>query len=280
MIPESISLIAPGAFEECTSLNSLVVEKTNPIYDSRYNCNAIIETKTNKLIVGCDTTIIPNGVTEIYETAFRRCTSLTNITIPEGVLRIGLGAFYGCTSLEKLDIPKTVTTIKSSAFRGCTSLKSITIPKNAIWISDRLFEGSDSLRSIVVEEGNPQYDSRNNCNAIIDTEYNELIMGCAATIIPEGVKKIREKAFANCSSLTNIVIPKGVKNIESHAFEKCLNLQSITLPIGVRKIGEFAFCYCKSLQTIYVPAKKTDYYKQRLSTYLHSKIVELKPVKK
>lgn len=146
------------------------------------------------------------------------------------------------------------------------------------WIS-QLFLGCDSLISIVIEEGNTKYDSRDNCNAIIRTENNELIMGCAATIIPDSVTKIVEEAFSHLSTLSSIVIPKGVKKIESCAFNKCYNLESITLPIGINKIDELAFCDCHSLQTIYVPKKKTEYYTQRLNSNLHDKIVEIESVK-
>ena len=98
-------------------------------------------------------------------------------------------------------------------------------------------------------------------------------------VITSGTTKIVEEAFSHLSTLSSIVIPKGVKKIESCAFNKCCNLESITLPIGVNKIDEHAFHDCHSLLTIYVPAKKRDYYKQRLSSCYHDKIVELEATK-
>ena len=189
------------AFEGCSSLQSIVVAKGNPKYDSRERCNAIIETATNKLIFGCPSTIIPESVTEI-----------------------GGSAFSGCSPLKSITIPESVTEIGGSAFEGCISLQSITIP--------------------------------------------------------EGVTEIGERAFIDCTSLQSIVIPKGVKKIEGSAFTGCTALTTVTLPIGVNKIGETAFYVCEALTTIYVPAKKTDYYKQRLPVKLHSLIVELQPEKK
>ena len=92
--------------------------------------------------------------------------------------------------------------------------------------------------------------------------------------------EIGYSTFYGCSSLQSIVILKGVKKIEEYAFSDCTALTTITLSIGVNKINEGVFTGCKALTTIYVPAKKTDYYKQRLPKELHSLIVELQPEKK
>ena len=89
----------------------MVVENGNTKYDSRNNCNAIIETATNTLISGCKNTIIPNSVTSIGSHAFYRCTGLTSVTIPNSVTTIGNYAFYGCTGLTSVTIPNSVTSI-------------------------------------------------------------------------------------------------------------------------------------------------------------------------
>ena len=86
--------------------------------------------------------------------------------------------------------------------------------------------------------------------------------------------------FYGCTSLESVVIPKGVRKIEERAFAGCTSLTTLTLPIGVNKIEEQVFDKCSALAAINVPAKKTDYYKQRLPEELHDKIVELAPEKK
>ena len=63
------------------------------MYDSREDCNAIIETETNILLCGCKNTIIPNSVTSIGSSAFSGCTGLTSITIPNSVTSIGNDTF-------------------------------------------------------------------------------------------------------------------------------------------------------------------------------------------
>lgn len=88
-----------------SSLTSIVVDAGNKVYDSRENCNAIIETETNLLVKGCNKTIIPKSVTKIASSAFQGCTGLTSVVIPEGVKEIGWDAFKGCTGLTSIKVP-------------------------------------------------------------------------------------------------------------------------------------------------------------------------------
>jgi hypothetical protein len=114
------------AFSGCSGLKSIVVEEANTVYDSRNNCNAIIKTSTNTLIIGCKNTHIPNSVLSIGHWAFRDCTSLTSIIIPNSVTSIRGGAFYGCSRLTSISIPSSVWyMIGNGAFFGCSSLTTI-----------------------------------------------------------------------------------------------------------------------------------------------------------
>ena len=217
-IPNSVTEIGQEAFGNCPGLTSIVVDSGNPRFDSRNNCNAIIETADNVLIAGCKNTIIPNSVTKIGNFAFDCCDSLTSIVIPNSVTEIGHYAFYSCDSLTSIDIPNSVIEIGYGVFESCSG-----------------------LASIVVENGNPTYDSRNNCNAIIETADNTLIYGCKNTTIPNSVTTIDDYAFYNCDGLTSIDIPDSVTEIGSSAFSGCTGLTSIVIPNSVTAIGGNAF---------------------------------------
>ena len=118
-LPKSISIVDVYAFYDCPSLKNIVVEEGNPEYDSRNNCNAIIETSTNTLIIGCKNSIIPNSVTSIGHAAFENCINLTDIVIPNSVTNIGCGTFYGCSSLTNITISNAVAKIEDYTFKKC-----------------------------------------------------------------------------------------------------------------------------------------------------------------
>ena len=193
---------------------------------------------------------IPNSVTTIGSGAFKHCESLTSITIPDSLTSIGEETFLDCESLTSITIPDGVTSIGEWAFAGCESLTSITIPKRVTSIGRNVFVRCSSLTSIVVEEGNTVYDSRKNCNAIIETRSNVLMYGCKTTIIPNSVEKIGYRAFSGCKSLTTIVVSDGVRLIAEQAFSDCESLTSITIPKRVTIIGSKAFLRCESLTSI------------------------------
>ncbi|MBR3766037.1 MAG: leucine-rich repeat domain-containing protein, partial [Muribaculaceae bacterium] len=172
----------------CTNLSNIDVSAKNKIYDSRNNCNAIIETKSNTLIAGCKNTQMPNSITKMGDYAFANCTKLTKATIPSSVTTIGECAFKGCTGLKKVFIPNSVEVIERWSFEGCSQLTKITIPNSVKMIGDFAFQDCTNLANIVVSAKNKIYDSRNNCNAIIETKSNTLIVGCKNTSLPKSVK--------------------------------------------------------------------------------------------
>ena len=152
-IPDSVKSIGYNAFSGCSGLTSISVSSGNIKYNSRNNCNAIIETSTNTLIVGCKSTIIPSSVTSIDYAAFSGCTGLTSIVIPDSVTSIGGSAFKGCTGLTSVIIGSGVTSIGDSAFYDCSGLTSIAIPNSLTSIDDYAFEGFSGLTSIVIPDG-------------------------------------------------------------------------------------------------------------------------------
>ena len=234
VIPKNVSYIGKDAFRYCYHLTSLSVAQENSVYDSRNNCNAIIKTETNELVTGCQKTIIPDGV-----------------------ITIGNNAFYGIT-LTEINIPNSVTTIGMHAFSGCQRLTELFIPSSVSKIDIPTFEGCSSLLKITVEQGNAVYDSREDCNAIIQTETNELITGCQNTIIPNTVTSIGNYAFWESRNLKELLIPNSVTSIGSYAFNTCSELKTISIPSNVTNIGSAAFQSCTNLSEISIPQSVTS----------------------
>ena len=185
--------------------------------------------KGNEEIIWFDELQYFTGLTSIEKNAFAGCTNLTSVTIPNSVTSIGSSAFEDCTGLTSVTIPESVTSIGGSAFRGCSGLTSVTIPNSVTSIGEQAFARCSSLTSMKVESGNTIYDSRNNCNAIIETSSNTLISGCINTTIPNSVTSIGTYAFSYCFGLTSVIIPESVTSIEDYAFEGCSGLTSVTV---------------------------------------------------
>ena len=253
-IPNSVKSIGNGAFSFCTGLKSLFipasvksigdnafynssrnmetikVESGNTAYDSRGGCNALIDSKTNTLMLGCKNTVIPSGVTAIGSYAFEHCSELTSINIPSTVTTIYSLAFLDCTGLTAITIPASVTTIAkdiNNSFRGCSN-----------------------LASIKVDSGNTVYDSRGDCNAIILTANNEMIRGCRNTVIPNSVTTIGQMAFDGSNGLEEVVIPGSVTTIGHNAFDNCLELVKVTIPSSITSIGAGVFVNCPKLTEV------------------------------
>ena len=80
------------------------------------------------------------------------------------------------------------------------------------------------MESITVSSENLFYDSRNNCNAIIDSSINELLIGSSNTVIPDSVSSIASYAFYGNNKLTSVRIPESVIAISGNPFLECPNL--------------------------------------------------------
>lgn len=196
-------------------------------------------------------------VTSIGKWAFLGCDCLTSVIITNNIKTIGEGAFKDCSNLSSVIMSRSVKIIEEWAFSDCEGLTSISIPSSVTSISNSAFMGCCNLISINVEISNPVYDSRDNCNAVIETKTNTLIAGCQRTVIPNTVSNIGQGAFFGCSAMTNIKIPNSVTNIGSIAFRKCKGLNSIIIPNSVISIGGAAFCECTSLESVTLPKNIT-----------------------
>ena len=230
-IPYMVTSIEPSTFYGCSKLSSISIPNDiRSIKKSAFEkCSSLVSVS------------IPDSVISIEEHAFYDCSSLKSITIPYGVTSIDYEVFYNCSSLKSVSIPQSVTSVDWGAFINCKSLTSIFIPKNVESIKHDAFANCSSLDKISVDSDNFYYDSRNNCNAIIDSLKSKIVLGCKNTIIPKNILSIGLHSFDGCSGLTSIIIPEGVTSIETCAFRNCNNLTSITIPESITSIEENAF---------------------------------------
>ena len=352
-IPASIRQVPAGAFYGCDNLVLITVDSDNPVYDSRDNCNAVIETATNTLVAGCKNTVIPSSVPILGECAFYGTRGLTSLTVTESIKEIGNWTFLDCENIETLNwnsvyppslvtnysksqltevvLGDSVTYIESSAFSGCRNLKSIKYSSNIKGIGPYAFAYCESLtsmiipygvetldydafigcngietlylnsnnvtraaalrslgptlktivlgdsvtsldlwyfaqcyelESIIVEPGNPVFDSRSNCNAIIETATNKMLVGCKNSTIPEGVTAIAGKVFSYCGSPKDIILPSSLLSIDDFAFLGCDSLASLVIPANVNYIGQSITYGCHSLTSLSVDSQN-EYYDSR-----------------
>ena len=286
-IGNSVNTIGQGVFQGCSGLTSATIGNgvTTIGQDAFKDCSGLTSVTIPNSVTsigswafcGCrslTSITIPNSVTSIGSCVFSDCSGLTSIEIPSSVTSISSFLFSDCSSLTSVNIPNSVTSINSYAFYGCSSLTSVTIPNSVTKIVDGAFNSCFALESIVVASGNPIYDSRNNCNAIIETATNTLITGCKRTVIPNSVTTIGNRAFAggeyastdnvdffsitipnsvtsigydafmNCTGLTSVIISESVTSIGGRAFGGCTGLNSVTIPNTVTSIGDWAFSGC------------------------------------
>ena len=244
-IPNSVTSIGHALFIGCTALDTLYYnavsctdfDNTTATYRPFYNSNI------STIIIGDNVLRIPanfansltllsnltigNSVTSIGQKAFYNCKKLTNANIGNNVTSIEREVFSGCSDLANVSIPNSVTFIGQEAFNGCSNLTSINIPNSVTSFGYSVFSGCDELASITVATDNQVYDSRNNCNAIVETETNTLIAGCKNTFIPNSVSSIGNGAFRECKGLTSIVIPNSVTSISNSAFYNCSGLNEV-----------------------------------------------------
>ena len=253
ILPNSVTSIRESAFSGCSGLEKIAVESGNSCYDSRDNCNSIIDTETNTLIVGCKNSVIPNSVTSIGDSAFSGCSGMTELILPNSVRSIGNCAFSLCSGLTELTLPNSVMSIGDCAFYGCTGLTELILPNSVTSIGNYAFSDCSGLEKITVDRGNKRYDSWGNCNSIIETGTNTLIVGCKNSVIPNSVTSIGDCAFYGCTGLTELTLPNSVRSIGDGAFSGCSGLTELTLPNSVTRIGDCAFYGCSGLTELILP---------------------------
>ncbi len=179
-IPDSVFRIGKDAFKDSDNLIEISIPLGLDISSAGLSANVNIIVRDNEGV-----RVIPKGVTEIVDSAFKGCTGLKAIQLPDGITRIGEDAFYGCSGITEIHIPDSVVSIGKFAFCDCTGLKEVNIPDGVTDIGFCAFHRCTNLTELTVSSGNPVYDSRDNCNAIFETDSGKLIADCRNTVFPD-----------------------------------------------------------------------------------------------
>lgn len=280
-VPSTVAYIGWMAFKDCTSLQSFTVshdsdDENGCSYTPRtfeeggtgigieafYNCTSLSSVEIPRGVKGAigasafegcssiESINISEGITTISTAAFKGC-NLSNVTLPDGLTDINCWAFCGNYNLRNINLPSSLRFIDFLAFSGC-SIDDLFIPENVYYIGENAFD-SNNFSHISVSEGNKTFDSRNHCNALIETATNTLLYGSNNTIVPDGIKTIGEFAFSRCGLITNITLPESVTNIGAGAFCNCYSLKSVNIPEHVTEINAELFEDCTKLENINIP---------------------------
>lgn len=288
-IPSTVKSIAPESILP-VYWEEIVIDGQNKIYDSRNNCNAIIETATNKLLLGCKNTEIPNTVKIIGKKAFALSSfknenlpnsiitiedsafyfaNFVTLTIPQSVKNIGRHAFRFCYYLRRVDFDRACPTLGDSAFYDCSVLERIESPQSIIGIGNGAFGKCVALKSFAAGD-NTKYIGESafrdcsqltsfTCNNAVESIGSYAFAGCnslTSIIIGDGVKTIGERAFT-CPKLSNVTLGSSVQTIEKYAFYGT-PITKLTIPKSVQSIGEYAFAYCNKLENLTFNDAPTD----------------------
>ena len=153
---------------------------------------------------------LSEGKKNIDSKEFFGFSELTEVEIPEGAAYIGDYAFYMCENLVDVHIPSSVSMIGRGAFQGCYNLKSVTIDEGVAEIKESAFDTfpiwkTDSSRTSGF--GTPMK------NISVDKKSN-----LENVVLPNSLKKIGEKAFANSGELREITLPLHLEEIGAGSF--------------------------------------------------------------
>ncbi|MCL2245371.1 MAG: leucine-rich repeat domain-containing protein [Treponema sp.] len=262
-LPASLTEIADGAFDDCTSLTNIFIDENNQTYSSD---NGVLFNKDKTILVrylfakqGSEYSV-PEGVKQIWNGAFYYCRGLRKITLPSSLTIIGNDAFQFCYYLGIINIPDGVTSIGRRAFQNCERLYDIKIPASVNSIGFRAFSGCVMIVNFSVDEKNREYVSVE--GVLFNKEKTVLIQYPVRKaddfyMIPFGVREISAGAFSN-SRMSLIRMPPTVTVIGEFAFSECRNITSMSIPPTVIDIGMYAFNMCRGLTSISIPPSVTS----------------------
>ncbi len=189
------------------------------------------------------TVVLPEGLEEIADDAFKGREDVLKVTVPSGVKRIGMDAFSECIHLESVKISEGITEIDTGAFRGCRNLREISLPKGLKKIGNFVFCDCKNLQSVKLPDSVAEmgFGVFQRCEKL------------KQIFVPKEVSEVRNNTFTGCTNLEYVILPEKVSLIGTQAFEDCIHLDTVWLPRYLKKIDYAAFQSCEQLRSITIP---------------------------
>lgn len=191
-------------------------------------------------VVLTDLTISSNQITEISDSAFRSCSTLSALSITGPVTSIGDYAFHSCTALKEIVFPNNVR-IGSYAFFGCTNIKSLNLTNTTVYLGSYAFENT-GIETLVIGSG----VTWNGVCSFRNTPITSVTFEDGLT----SVGGDNNGVFSVCTRLSSITVPNSVQTIGPSSFCGCTALSSATLGTGLTLLSGYAFKNCSSLSSI------------------------------
>lgn len=286
-IPETVQSLGKTAFNNCTKLGSVTINNAaiDILENTFNNCTSL------------STVSLGNNITSIGEGAFHDCKSITNLVIPDSVTTIGIGAFNGCASLTEITIPFVggIANGPTPGNRGKGSEETLfgyifgTESYSGGELTSQHYQpvyGMDDykpvkyyipslLKKITVTGGQLYFGAFEHCKSLEEVilgdsvctggpsgGIEDIFSGCSSLEsckLPEGMVKIGERTFKNCSKLKNVVLPSSIKNIYRYAFYGTA-ITVFEIPDGVERIWDHTFSGCTQLTSVVIPSSVTSIY--------------------
>ncbi|MGM9712596.1 MAG: leucine-rich repeat domain-containing protein [Prevotella sp.] len=270
-IPSSVTSLGKWCFSWCYDLASISVDVNNPVYDSRENCNAIIEKKTNTMVYGCKNTVFPSSVTSLGDYCFAGC-GFTSFTIPSTIKSLGEWCLSGCSSLKTLTCEMPVA-IEGTFFEPrYIEQTTLYVPESSVDSYQTTYQWNSFGTIKAIGGQYADYTDADGFAFCLNTrtktaeltkytgEATEVVIPTSVTY--EGteyrVTRVGTNSFNNCTSLTSITIPLSVTSLGGKCFYSCTSLTSVNIPSSIKALSAGCFRYCNSLKSIDIPTSVTS----------------------
>lgn len=204
-------------------------------------------------------------------------TNLKHVEIPEGIEKIGKSCFFDKRGILSVTLPASLREIESRAFRNCISLEMVHFQQEQVIIHEDAFKNCTSLKEILTPDGTAHPFKGIVCTEEEDTvplvgTIHRQVLGNfrisgtillnylgneSRVLVPDGITRIAEEAFAGKEAIDRVILPESLTEIGAGAFRDCLLLQNISFPDRLIRIGAGAFEHCVKLLRIVLPPKLT-----------------------